>query len=123
MGEATALIVDDEFLIAEALRMQLEDMGLSVCGVAATAGAAVAMAFLHKPEVILMDLRLAGDGGDGVDAALAIHEQVGSKVIFVTGSREPSTMDRIEQDHPAGVLFKPIYGRQLQNAVNKALAA
>ena len=35
MGEATALIVDDEFLIAEALRMQLEDMGLSVCGVAA----------------------------------------------------------------------------------------
>jgi DNA-binding NarL/FixJ family response regulator len=70
-----------------------------------------------------MDVRLAGDGGDGVDAALAIHEQVGSKVIFVTGSREPSTMDRIEQDHPAGVLFKPIYGRQLQNAVNKALAA
>jgi CheY-like chemotaxis protein len=48
---------------------------------------------------------------------------VGSKVIFVTGSREPSTMARIEQDHPAGVLFKPIYGRQLQNAVNKALAA
>jgi DNA-binding NarL/FixJ family response regulator len=123
MGEATALIVDDEFLIAEGLRMQLEDMGLSVCGVAATAGAAVAMAVLYKPEVILMDVRLAGDGGDGVDAALAIHEQVGSKVIFVTGSREPSTMARIEQDHPAGVLFKPIYGRQLQNAVNKALAA
>jgi DNA-binding NarL/FixJ family response regulator len=123
MGEATALIVDDEFLIAEGLRMQLEDMGLSVCGVAATAGAAVAMAILYRPEVILMDVRLAGDGGDGVDAALAIHEQVGSKVIFVTGSREPSTMARIEQDHPAGVLFKPIYGRQLQNAVNKALAA
>lgn len=123
MGEATALIVDDEFLIAEGLRMQLEDMGLSVCGVAATAGAAVAMAVLYRPEVILMDVRLAGDGGDGVDAALAIHEQVGSKVIFVTGSREPSTMARIEQDHPAGVLFKPIFGRQLQNAVHKALAA
>ena len=122
MGAATALIVDDEFLIAEGLRMQLEDMGLNVCGVAATADAAVAMAILHRPEVILMDVRLAGDG-DGVDAALAIHEQVGSKVIFVTGSREPSTLARIEQDHPAGVLFKPIYGRQLQNAVHKALAA
>lgn len=120
MDTATALIVDDEFLIAEGLRLQLEDMGLSVCGVAATAGAAVAMAVLHRPEVILMDVRLAGDG-DGVDAALAIHEQVGSKVIFVTGSREPSTMARIELDHPAAVLFKPIFGRQLQNAVQRAL--
>lgn len=114
------LVVDDEYLIAESLRMQIEDLGFTVCGTAATAKAAVALAVQHRPEVVLMDVRLAGEE-DGVDAALAIHHEVGSKVIFLTGSREPATIERIEQDHPSSVLFKPIFGRQLQQAVENAL--
>ncbi len=116
------LIVDDEFLIAEGLRMQLEDMGMEVCGEAATADEAVAMARLHRPNVVLMDMRLKG-GKDGVDAALEIHDAVGSKVIFVTGSREPSTLERISQDHPSGILFKPVTGAQLETAIHAALSA
>lgn len=119
----SALVVEDEYLIAEGLRLQLEDMDIAVCGIAATAGAAVALALAHEPDLVLMDVRLAGEEGDGVDAALAIHEKVGSKVIFVTGSREPSTMDRIQQDHPSSILFKPVFGRQLERAVEQALAA
>ena len=119
-GPTSALVVDDEYLIAEGLRLQLEDLGLSVCGIAATAKAAVALAEAHRPDIVLMDMRLSGEE-DGVDAALAIHEKVGSKVIFVTGSREPSTMELINQDHPASVLFKPIFGRQLQRALENAL--
>src|SRR3546814_5258704 len=75
-------------------------MGMAVCGIAATAKGAVALAIKHRPQLVLMDMRLAGEG-DGVDAALAIHEKVGSKVIFITGSREPATMDRIQLDHPS----------------------
>jgi len=63
-----------------------------------------------------MDMRLRGER-DGVDAALAIHERVGSKLIFVTGSREPATLDRIGLDHPAAVLFKPVSDRQLRTAI------
>ena len=114
------LIVDDEFLIAEGLRMQLEDMGKEVCGKAATADEAVALARLHRPQIVLMDMRLKG-GKDGVDAALEIHAEVGSKVIFVTGSREPSTLERIRQDHPSGILFKPVSGAQLEAAIKEAL--
>jgi two-component system, response regulator PdtaR len=69
-----------------------------------------------------MDVRLQGDK-DGVDAAIAIHETVGSKVIFITGSREPATMERIRLDHPAGVLFKPISDWQLRQAIDTALSA
>lgn len=118
--EDCVLIVDDEFLIAEGLRMQLEDMGVAVCGKAATADEAVALARRHRPNVVLMDMRLKG-GKDGVDAALEIHDQVGSKVIFVTGSREPSTLERISQDHPSGILFKPVSGAQLETAIQAAL--
>jgi CheY-like chemotaxis protein len=72
--------------------------------------------------LVLMDMRLAGEE-DGVDAALAIHALGIAKVIFITGSREPATMARIQLDHPSAVLFKPIFGRQLQKAVETALAA
>ena len=115
------LIVDDEFLIAESLCMHIEDMGYAVCGTAATAGTAVALAEQHRPMLVLMDMRLRGDG-DGVDAALAIHRLVGSKVIFITGSREPSTIARIRLDHPMGLLFKPFSGHGLRTAITAALA-
>jgi CheY-like chemotaxis protein len=116
------LVVDDEFLIAESLSMQIEDMGLPVCGSAATADEAVALAKEHRPFLVLMDVRLKGQR-DGVDAAQAIHDDVGSKVIFITGSREPATLARIEEDHPLAILFKPVFGLQLQNAVQMARGA
>ncbi len=114
-------VVDDEFIIAEGLTIQLEDLGMSVCGTAATADEAIALAQAKRPAVVLMDVRLQGDK-DGVDAAIAIHETVGSKVIFITGSREPATMERIQLDHPAGVLFKPISDWQLRQAIDAALS-
>lgn len=115
----TVLVVDDEFLIAEGLRLQVEDMGLDVCATAATAEDAIDLAQRHRPMVVLMDMRLRGDK-DGVDAALAIHDTVGSKVIFVTGSREPSTMARIQLDHPSAVLFKPVSDHELREAIEAA---
>jgi len=113
-------VVDDEFLIAEGLSLQLRDLGHKVCGAAATAEEAVALVQANRPAVVLMDVRLAG-ARDGVDAALEIHATVGSKVIFVTGSREPQTLARIGQDHPAGVLFKPVSDWQLRQAIDAAL--
>jgi two-component system, response regulator PdtaR len=115
-------VVDDEFIIAEGLSLQLEDMGVTVCGTASTADEAVALVQAKRPAIVLMDVRLDGEK-DGVDAAIAIHETVGSKVIFVTGSREPATMERIQLDHPAGVLFKPISDWQLRQAIDAALAS
>lgn len=114
------LVVEDEFLIAQGLCLQIEDMGLAVCGTAASADEAVAMAQEHRPSVVLMDMRLQGDK-DGVDAAIDIHYKVGSRVIFITGSREPATMARIQMDHPSAVLFKPISDEQLRAAIRNAM--
>ncbi|MDE1150504.1 MAG: response regulator [Azospirillaceae bacterium] len=118
--EDCVLVVDDEFLIAETLSIQIRNMGLTVCGTAATAADAIAMAKAMRPRLVLMDVRLKGQG-DGVDAALAIHEFVGSKVIFITASREPATLERIKTDHPAAILYKPVFGRQLQTVVREVL--
>lgn len=112
------LIVDDEFLIVMGLSLQVEDMGLEVCGTAGTAEEAIALATEHRPHLVLMDVRLQGDR-DGVDAALAIHEKVDSKMIFITGSREPATHSRIMTAHPSAVLFKPISDAQFRATIEK----
>jgi two-component system, response regulator PdtaR len=114
------LVVDDEFLIAMGLIAQVEDMGLTVCGSAPTADKAVALARLHRPMLVLMDMRLDG-AKDGVDAALIIHEEIGAKVIFITGSQDPSTVGRIHMDHPCAILFKPVSTQLLRNAIDAAI--
>jgi len=120
--EDCVAVVDDEFLIATGLTMQLEGLGMTVCGTAATADEAVALVQAARPAIVLMDVRLGGDK-DGIDAALEIHDTVGSKVIFVTGSREAATIERIRLDHPAGLLFKPVLDWQLREAISAALAS
>jgi DNA-binding NarL/FixJ family response regulator len=112
------LIVDDEFFIAQMLTYYVEDMGRTVCGTAATADEAIVLAQEHRPAIVLMGMRLRG-AKDGVDAALAIHETVGSKVIFITGSSEPATVSRIALDHPCAVLFKPVAEQQVRDAIAK----
>jgi DNA-binding NarL/FixJ family response regulator len=119
MNSDCILIVEDEFLIADMLSSMVEDMGLSVCGHAVSADEAVSLARQHAPKIVLMDVRLKGQK-DGIDAALAIHQQVGSRVIYITGSREPETVARIHEDHPAAILFKPITFTQLKRAVQAA---
>jgi AmiR/NasT family two-component response regulator len=116
------LVVDDDFLIAEGLCIQVEEMGLQVCGTAASADEAVALSQKFRPSVVLMDMRLQGTK-DGVDAALAIHDTVGSKVVFITGSREAETLRRIALDHASAVLFKPVADNQLRNAIKVALSS
>lgn len=114
------LVVDDEVMIAELWCMVAEDMGLKVCGRASTADAAVALARAHRPRVVLMDVRLPG-GRDGVDAAMAIHRLMKSRIIFITGSKDPSTVARIALGDPAAVLFKPVAEWQVRTALEAAM--
>jgi len=114
------LIVEDELLIALSLSDALEQFGLRVCGTATTAAKAVELAREHRPQIVLMDVRLKGND-DGVTAAIEIHHLIATQVIFITGSREPETLDRIHQDHPADILFKPILPIQLTASIEKVL--
>ncbi|WP_010217920.1 response regulator [Sphingomonas sp. PAMC 26621] len=114
------LVVDDEFIIVLGLIDQVEEMGLTVCGSASTADEAIALAREHRPMVVLMDMRLDGTK-DGVDAALIIHEEIGSKVIFITGSQEPDSLARIHSDHPHAILFKPVSNRRLCDTITAAM--
>lgn len=112
------LIVEDQFLASEFLRIWSEAYGFEVCGVATTADAAIQLAKELKPTHVLMDVRLDGVR-DGVDAAMEIQPAIDTRIIYCTGSSEPSTVKRIQQDHPFEVLFKPIDPKLLGEALLK----
>jgi two-component system, response regulator PdtaR len=118
MADKRVLIVEDEFIIAEALSVMIKDMGMQVCGRAADADRAVSLAHQHQPDLVLMDVRLKGTK-DGVDAALAICATKSTPIIYITGSREPSAVARINTDHPAGILFKPIQSAELKEMIQQ----
>lgn len=111
------LIVEDHFLIEQYLRTCVVEFGFEVCGWAKSASSAVEMALEEKPDAILMDLRLIGDG-DGVDAAQAIYKEHKCRIIYVTGSNEPPAIERMKDDHPYAILLKPIVPADLYQALD-----
>lgn len=117
--DGCVLIVEDEFLIADLWAEMVAELGMRVCGMAATADRAVALAVEHRPSLVLMDVRLGEATRDGVDAAVDIHSAVGCPVIFITGSKEPATVARVQQDHPAALLFKPVHFEHLRATIAK----
>jgi CheY-like chemotaxis protein len=118
-AQKKVLVVEDEFLIATALGVQIEAMGHVFCGSAPSAYRGIVMAREMQPDIILMDMRLEGDV-DGVDAALAIHQIASAKIIFITGSKAPETLDRIALAQPAAILFKPYSTNELGRVIEAA---
>lgn len=115
-GNTRVLVVDDEFLIVEYLSSVVEDAGLQVCGTAATGAEALAAVQAHDPTVVLLDVRLSG-GPDGIEVAREINAISGAAIIFITGSREPETTQRIATVKSRAVLYKPIRDSQLIQAL------
>ncbi len=66
-SKALLLVAEDEFLVALDLQTTLEENGYEVCGLAATARDAVALATRHRPNLALVDVNLAR-GSNGLDA-------------------------------------------------------
>jgi CheY-like chemotaxis protein len=79
------LIAEDDLMIADLAEEILVDRGYKVCGIARTVPEAVALAQLHKPDLAVLDLRLA-DGGLGTDIAAALLPLGRIGVLYATGN-------------------------------------
>ncbi|NUB14918.1 response regulator [Azospirillum brasilense] len=112
------LIVEDESLAAEAVGMAAMDLGHIVCGTARTEEEAVAIAGRERPDVALMDVRLAG--GDGIEAARRLRTNYGIRSIFLSGYANHAIMARITETYPLGVVNKPYSLAQLKLALDLA---
>jgi len=115
------LIVEDELLIAWHLEDLIKGMSHHVCGVTARGEDAVAKIRALDPDLVLMDVNLAGQM-DGIEAARRISEAATVPIIFITAYGDRDTLERIERVAPGSVVLqKPITADGLSRAVAAAL--
>lgn len=118
---ANILIVENELLVAMGLRRMLESVGHRVCGIAATAAAAMDLARAHAPDLVLMDVTLRGQV-DGIEAAAALLAERSFALVFVTAHSDLKTRARMQALHPVGILPKPFTERQLLQIIQTSIA-
>jgi len=85
MQKPLVLIVEDDFMIADCLEEILVEAGFTVCGIAATTAEAIALGEQHKPDLGVIDLRLA-EGGVGTYVAAALRLRGRFGVLYASGT-------------------------------------
>jgi RNA polymerase sigma-70 factor (ECF subfamily) len=110
-GEETrplrVLIVEDEHVIASEYERMIAELGGTSVGKAATAADARTLASRHRPDLILMDVRLRGTA-DGIAAAQQIQARQVTSVAFVTAYHDETTRRRIRLFNGSRPLHKPL---------------
>ncbi|AMO34188.1 ANTAR domain-containing response regulator [Lysinibacillus sp. fkY74-1] len=99
------MIVEDESLIAIDLKFMLEDNGYEVVAQANNGETAIELAFLHKPQLILMDIKMPKL--DGLKASKIIEQQLGIPVLFISAYSEKELLLYMKQDNILGYVMKP----------------
>lgn len=115
------LIVEDETLISLFLQDVLRDLGHSVSGIAPSLRTALAVAAGTPSDLAIVDVGLAGDGGDGIDTAVALRERHGIPSLLMTGASFAELGDRIHAARPVGFLTKPYTEADVEGALNGAM--
>jgi CheY-like chemotaxis protein len=116
------LVVEDEYFVALDVEDALSGVGFTVVGIATTAEEAVRMAEAERPDIVLMDIRLAGTR-DGIEAAAEIRNRFGIPSLFATAHSDAGTRARGDRAAaPLGWLTKPYSGSEVVLAVTEAIA-
>lgn len=118
MGELLkVLLVDDHEIVRQGLRALLEAEGDIVVVAEADSGtSAVSLASTHRPDVVVMDVRMPG--GSGVEACRAIRdERPDAQVIMLTSFSDDEALFNSIMAGAAGFVLKQIRGRDLVDAI------
>lgn len=116
----SVFIVEDEALIAMELRDRLTRLGYEVRGVAAHGERAVEEIPTAAPDLVLMDINLAGQL-DGIETARRVRERTDVPVVFLTAFSDPELVRRASALGPHGYLLKPFEERELHATIQVAL--
>ncbi len=117
MKRLRILLVDDHEVVRLGLKTLLErHPDFEVVAEAGTAAEAVAKALHHKPDVVVMDIRLPGESG--IDACRQITERLpDAKVIMLTSYAEDEMLFAAIRAGAAGYVLKQIGGDELVRAI------
>ncbi|TFV63438.1 UNVERIFIED_ORG: response regulator transcription factor [Bacillus sp. AZ43] len=117
----TVVLVDDQQLVRDGLRLILELSGIEVLGEASDGEEAVRLVLERRPDVVLMDLRMPQV--DGIEATRRIVSAgCATRVLVLTTFEGEELTFRALQAGAAGYLLKDAGGDRLVAAVRSAAA-
>ena len=113
------LIVDDESLIRMDLRDIIESCGHEVVAEGTNGVEALALCKKHKPDIILMDVKMPEL--DGIEAARQIGFHHEAPVVLLTSYSQQDLIDKARDSGLYGYLIKPVREEQLVPTLEMAL--
>lgn len=110
------LVVEDEIIIAHHLKLELLELGVSEVTVVTRGKNAVDAADRTPFDLILMDIRLAGEM-DGISAAKQISVKTKVPIVFMSGYNEAFSGPELNGINVLGRLEKPVNFEQLKKII------
>jgi PAS domain S-box-containing protein len=107
MDKARILIVEDEAILAMSLENKLDKLGYVILQPVATGEDAIAAVEDEQPDLVLMDIQLAGDM-DGITAAGRINSFSDVPIVYLTGHSDEPLVQRAMLTSTYGYLIKPV---------------
>ena len=118
---ARILIVEDEGIVAANLQQSLTGMGYDPLDWTASGEAAIALARQEQPDLVLMDIGLAG-ALSGIEAARRIWQTLQIPVVYCTAQADLQTLQAVQGTENYGYVVKPFHGEAVRAAIELALA-
>ncbi len=119
MADLKIGVVEDELVIARTILSTLDELGYAHCGPAINYTEALEMLEHEKPDLLLLDIQLAGRK-DGFDIAEHINERYKLPFIFLTANSDVETIDRAKKVKPHAYIVKPFTKEELYAAIEIA---
>lgn len=113
------LIIEDELLIAEDMRINLEKLGYLVSGIGSSYDEAIQLAEKDLPDIALIDIIIDGDK-DGIEVAKTLKSKYQIPVIFLTSHSDKDTVEKAKTANPNGYLVKPFNSQDLFTSIEIA---
>jgi PAS domain S-box-containing protein len=120
MPKANILIVEDEAVVAADLAGKLERAGYRTVGISADGQDALETAKALAPDLVLMDIRLAGPM-DGIKTAERIQSIRNIPIVYLTAHSDMTTLRRAAATEPFGYILKPFEERDVTTQIEIAL--
>jgi CheY-like chemotaxis protein len=114
------LIVEDESIVAEDLRLLLARFGYGITAVCSTGEDAIEKATTNPPDIILMDINLMGEM-DGIETAERIQSMMDVPIVFLTAYADDATLERARVAARYGYIMKPFESREIHLSVEVSL--
>ena len=105
------LIIEDEFIVANDLRLTLEKAGYHVCGIAASVKEARELIKEQKPSLALLDIHLKGKL-TGIDLAKELKED-DTAFVYLSANSNQQLLEEAKATEPYGFLVKPFREKDL----------